>query len=391
MRSIDDELDAMNGGAITVDFSKPQLIRERVGDLHGLELDDVEHVIDPLLPRGFVTLFSSHGGGGKSNLSLAWTGHIACGVPWCGLPTQRGRVLYVTLEDPTFIVRFRLKRIAEQYRLSATAIDQGIEIISGSEIVSAALAINASLDGMKSLLLTRIYDEVREAAIGFDLVILDNASDAFHASENARPDVNQFIRTLAIEIGRRPDHLHTAVLLLAHIDKNAARFGGGENDFSGSTAWHNSTRSRIALLPGIDEQSATLVHQKSNFRPRHPDIPLAWVNKVLVPTTAEAVSDAMLRKARTDADAVLAAIQAAIESGREVPVATSGPNTCFKLLQQFPELGNDLRKAGSARVNAAVIQLQRDGLITLEHYRDTSQRKDRTRWTLAQNTTNGGQ
>ena len=55
-----------------------------------------------------------------------------------------------------------------------------------------------------------------------------------------------------------------AVVLLAHIDKAAARNGGQGNSYSGSTAWHNSARSRLALV----EDEATgleLLHEKANF------------------------------------------------------------------------------------------------------------------------------
>ncbi len=365
--------------------AEPLLKRARVGNLADAESKDVEHVIDPLLPRGFVTLLSSHGGGGKSTLALTLAAHIACGRAWAGLATQRGRVLFVTLEDPTFVVRLRLSQIASQYPLCITSIDDNVEIVSGSEIVGAALAVNSTVNGVKTLNLTRVYEEIRDAAVGFDLVILDNASDAYHASENIRSDVNQFIRTLAIEIGRRPNSRHKAILLLAHIDKVAARNGGGENDYSGSTAWHNSTRSRIALLPSEDGASAKLVHQKSNFRPRNADIPLVWVSKVLVPISAEAVSAARLAKMQSDAEVIYAVVTVALERNLIVSASTSGSNTAYHTLESLPELPVEFsaKSDGKKRVHAAITQLIRDGWLEKQPYTDHYRNK-RLRLVLTQ-------
>ena len=89
---------------------------------------------------------------------------------------------------------------------------------------------------------TRLYDEFRHAAAGATLIVVDNASDAYDGNENERRTVRQFVQLLA-QIARENE---AGVLLLAHIDKAAARDGGKRNSYSGSTAWHNSARSRFA-------------------------------------------------------------------------------------------------------------------------------------------------
>ena len=91
---------------------------------------------------------------------------------------------------------------------------------------------------------TATLGELRAAVGGAGLLIIDNASDAYDGPENDRRQVRTFIRELA-GLGRGNN---AGVMLLAHIDKQAARFGSQGNSYSGSSAWHNSARSRLALV-----------------------------------------------------------------------------------------------------------------------------------------------
>jgi hypothetical protein len=68
-----------------------------------------------------------------------------------------------------------------------------------------------------------------------------------------------------------------AVLLLAHVDKatSKARKAESGEGYSGSTAWHNSVRSRL-FMSRADDGSISLEHQKSNFGKLHDPIKLIW-------------------------------------------------------------------------------------------------------------------
>lgn len=96
-----------------------------------------------------------------------------------------------------------------------------------------------------------------------DLIIIDNASDAFAGSEINRQQVRGFIRQLA---GLAKD-CDAGLILLAHVDKQTSRgmSGAGSESYSGSTAWHNSVRSRVFLSREGASQMLTLEHQKSNY------------------------------------------------------------------------------------------------------------------------------
>ena len=108
--------------------------------------------------------------------------------------------------------------------------------------------------------------------------MVDNASDAFAGDENNRRQVRAFMRML-VEVARAND---AGLVLLAHVDKSAAKFGANRNSYSGSTAWHNSARSRLALTER--DGRIELIHEKHNLGPAAEPVPLFWsASGVLMP------------------------------------------------------------------------------------------------------------
>jgi hypothetical protein len=202
------------------------------------------------------------------------------------------------------------------------------------------------------------------------LVVIDNASDAYDADENHRRSVRGFIRKLA-EIARESG---AAILLLAHIDKAAARNGASGNSYSGSTAWHNSVRSRLALiergpgLPGIE-----LVHEKANFGRRIDSILLRFdEHGVLIP--ADPVDST-----RDDAG-LLACLSRAITGGDIINAARSGPTSTFAICRTLPGFPESL--AEPTAFWRALAKLTESGSIIRESYRNEN-RKTKERWVLA--------
>lgn len=186
------------------------------------------YVIDRLVPRGVVTLLGAHGGAGKSVLGLTFAAHVACGRTWAGQGIDRGRAVIVTLEDPASLVNFRLQRIVEAYALDANDVAGNVVILDGTES-GAALAGETREGGVTTLGHTAAMEELRDAAHGATLIIVDNASDGFDANENDRRMVRAFVRRLA-SIARENN---SGLILLAHIDKMAARHGGAGNTYTG--------------------------------------------------------------------------------------------------------------------------------------------------------------
>lgn len=338
----------------------------------------VTYVVDPLLPRRHVTLLGAHGGAGKSIWVLGIAAHVATGRWWAGCPVEAGRVLYLSLEDDGELVRDRLARTCRAYGLDPAEVASRVQVLDGTG-GDTALVDEVSAYGVRRLVETRLLDELRDAAQGYDLVIVDNASDAFGGDENDRQQVRTFVRLLA-RIARTAG---AAVLLLAHVDKAAARHGAARNSYSGSTAWHNSSRSRLALVEAGD--GIELRQEKLNLAKQANPIPLAWTPEgVLVPVTGQEAGPAADLRAALDAEddaALVAALGAARGSGVTVPTGRTGPaNTQIVLCT----VGLPLHLHGArgrVRFWAAINRLVRIGVVRRETYR-TADSKERERWTL---------
>jgi KaiC/GvpD/RAD55 family RecA-like ATPase len=290
-------------------------------------------VIEGLVPRGVVTLLGGHGGAGKSILGLTLCAHVAAGAhEWAGHRLEDGRVLYVSLEDPAEIVRYRLRNILDAYGLDAAKVSRRLHAVDGTG-GDGVLAFEQSDAGIRRLVFTASLEELVSIAAGVRLIVVDNASDAYDGNENDRRMVRAFIRRLAT-LARE---ISAGLILLAHIDKQAARFGSNGNTFSGSTAWHNSARSRLAL---IEENGAiTLVPEKLNLGRKADPIALTWSQSgVLMPEQGEAGVAGV-----DDAIALLGALLAAKEAGVEVGVARTGNANTHSVLSTFSELPDRLK------------------------------------------------
>jgi len=369
-----------------VEDAEPRLVEVDVTDVMSAHVEPPSFVITPLIPRSHVTLLGGHGGAGKSMLALTWAAHVVCGQPWGRFAGEQCNAVFVSLEDPGELVRFRLRRIIETYGLDAGAVAAGLRILDGTD-ASAALMTEVSEFGARRLVATPTMLEIEQTVAGAGLVVVDNASDAFDGDENNRRQVRTFIRRLAgIAKGNGG-----GVVLLAHIDKHAARYASNGNTYSGSTAWHNSARSRLALV--TDENGGIeLLHEKCNLAKLADPVRLAWSDLgVLTPVAVDAggapAGESLV--AAIDADAVLGVVEMAVAAGITVPTATSGPATAWHALQPLPELGQAYRqKDGKRRVHAALIRLGREGRLVRGLFR-TAYRNDRECWQLPQTTAGG--
>jgi len=348
-----------------------------LADLTTAILPPTRFVIEPLLPRGHITLLGAHGGAGKSVLALIMAAHVTCGQKLADLSITCGRALYISLEDNADLIRWRLRKIVETYELPIESVIHNLTVCDGTG-GDGALAIEQNTFGTTRLVPTVLMEEIRITAAGYDLIIVDNASDAFQGNESDRKQVRMFVRLMLGKIAQDND---AAVLLLAHIDKAAARYGAAGNSYLGSVAWHNSTRSRLALLErnGIIELS----QEKLNLGKKSAPIEFSW-NEVgiLIPainmtsTANTQTTDALLMQ--EDDAIVLAAISNALKVGIDVSTSRSGAVTTYTILEQ--DLSVRFRtKVGKDRFWLAINRLERVGIIHREAYR-TPSRHQRERW-----------
>lgn len=351
------------------------LLEVKLDDVMSACPDAVRYAVNPLMPRRHVTLLGGHGGIGKSSLALAISAHVACGLPFAGLAVEQSTVLFVSLEDEASIVRLRLRSIIEAYGLPAERVLASLRLLDGTQNIATLMTEG---DGFSAQpVFTQAYRELVDAAHGAGLIVLDNASDAFDANENSRRMVRAFMRGL-VDIARERN---AAVVLLAHIDKSAARDGARGNNYSGSTAWHNSARSRLALME--QEGRILLVQEKANLSARAEPLAFMFVDGVPVPEAGIQIEG--LTTESFDHAEILRAFTAANEAGINVPGSlTPGAYSAMKALESLPEYRHTFRgKPGGQRAALAITALIRAGRIRRTEYK-TPNRKNRERLVLVE-------
>jgi hypothetical protein len=335
-------------------------------EIIGAALAPPEFVVDQLVPRRLVTLLSGNGGIGKSTLALVMLVCAAIGRDFLGFASKRGRVVYISLEDEVSLVRWRLHCICSLLGVDPLALRDHLTIVDGTE-GEAALVVERNENGVRSLVPTANLDGLRKLTEGAELVVIDNASDAYDADENQRRMVRGFLRLLT-GIARANNG---AVVLLSHIDKHAAKHGGNGQTFSGSSAWNNSVRSRLAFVE--HDGALELRHEKSNLGKKAAPIRMT-IGEHGVPMPAHGVAqEGALLVADADDDIVLDAIRSAHSMGATIPTAMSGPSTALHALCALPEFPSHLRaRAGRDRVAHALTRLQRAGKIERQSYINAS-------------------
>lgn len=258
-----------------------QQAAEPTPDYVVVPFDDLAHIEPPgpvycwdgYIPVGVVTLLGAHGGTGKSTLALMLAVCTAVGIPLFGHATRQSNVLFFSGEDPAETVRHRLRKVCVFLGVRVADLAGKLHILDatgGNPVLYREDGSGRRGTGT----LTQTYDSLRGYArqhlVG--LVVVDNASDAYDASEIDRAKVRAFMRGL----GQLAVDLVAGMLLLAHVDKSTARgMASGSDAYSGSTAWHNSARSRLFLSRDKDG-SLLLEHQKHNLGKMREPLRLVW-------------------------------------------------------------------------------------------------------------------
>lgn len=336
----------------------------------------VDWLLDGMIPRRHTTMLGGHGGSGKSNLALVISALIAAGKDYGPFHVEHGRVLYLSLEDDAHLATFRLRRIAQKYRLDWGALTGALDLFDGSDS-AAELAVEGAANGVRQLRWTPVMEALEAVAAHYDLIVIDNSSDAYGGNEIERRQVRAFVRRLN-RLARVAD---AGILLLAHIDKAGARHGSQGDSYSGSTAWHNSVRSRLAILKD-DAGRSSLVHEKCNVGPKVEPVPLAWDGPVVFPTDIRLTQAAEQKRAESDVEVLVEAMQEAILAGFTVPASSAGnPNTRTQLMPfgQFEAAFGG--SGGSKRLAKAVVTGLKSGAIAKEVYKD-GHYKERARLVL---------
>jgi RecA-family ATPase len=166
---------------------------------------------------------------------------------------------------------------------------------------------------------TPLFERLFEIALTIKprWVGLDPAANLFAGNENDRSHVQQFIALLT----RIAVQGHTAVVLVSHPSLTGINTGSG---LSGSTAWHNSVRSRLYLKNPATEKGEepdpnlrVLEVMKSNYGPPAEALTLRWKDGLFLPVAAPGSLERMAREQKVD-DLFLKLLDRSAEQGRNL-------------------------------------------------------------------------
>jgi RecA-family ATPase len=177
---------------------------------------------------------------------------IATGRPFFGAPVMQGTVLGFFCEDDDKELMRRQKRICEAMGIRPEEVATRVKLQGrvGLDNMLVTYAGNEPKIGP-------FLAEIRQAVLEHRprLLILDNIAQLFGGDENVRFQVANFCNHVAgLMVG-----MEGAVLLLGHPAK------GETSEYSGSTAWDGSVRSRwfLRYADGDDKGSGRLVLEKA--------------------------------------------------------------------------------------------------------------------------------
>ena len=330
--------------------------------------------VESILPGGHVTMLGGHGGAGKSTLALMLAAAVAAGRPFLGMQSRPGRVLVFSAEDAGPLVRRRLHKICRVMGLDPVQLAQSLRVLDATEhapVLFTEQRINGAAQGAP----TATYDALRQYvdAHAIDVLVVDNASDVYDGDEIKRASVRAFVRSLSLLVRSRGG----AVMLLAHVDKATSRAGrgAGSESYSGSTAWHNSVRSRL-FFTQADAGTWELRHEKSNLGRRRDPLLLVWPDDGL-PQVLENLLPPPLPPA-DNLRAVLALIQSNYSRGEWMAPANNSPRRAGRVLA---DAGNLPPRLTAAAVDQIVTEADRAQLLEVEEYINDG-RKRAKRWKL---------
>ena len=188
---------------------------------------------------GHVTLMVGSGGIGKTLLGQQIGSSLALGQPFVDDVLAPAKVLMWACEDDHDELWRRQVAIAQWLNAGLDAFAENLHIVPRHGLENTLVASEFG-----KLTFSPLLEVLREQAedTGAQVVILDNVAQLYGASENDRHAVTGFLNALS---GALPGK---AILLLAH----PARSAGSE--FSGSSAWENTVRTRLYLGTKLPDQ-----------------------------------------------------------------------------------------------------------------------------------------
>jgi RecA-family ATPase len=330
------------------------------------------------LPCGYCTIAAGHGGAGKSAIELHRAVCIAAAIPFCGLPVERRKVLFVSCEDRADVLHWRLTRICRHLGIELADLDGWLFIL---DLVGID-AILFSPDPRTGNVFTAAYGFLAERMreYGAEVLILDGVTDTFGGNENDRAQVKRFVNSLLALI--QPER--GALLLVAHVNKATASNGSTGEGYSGSTGWNNAPRARWYFFPEIvrDDEGGEraqrtgkliLELQKANHGETGTRIEFQWDGDAHLFIGNAIVTDFDRKhRDREEQTAILRALKTCAAAGITVPAATTGRRTAYHVITA-QSVCLDSMRSGKPSVRRFWRQIEE--MRAMGHIRDSSIRR----------------
>lgn len=327
-------------------------------------------IVPDMLPAGEITLLAANGGTGKSATGLHLAVCLATTRAFHGLPVLGRGVDFVSFEDTAAVIHWRLSRICDALGVRMADLVGRLRIFDGTTCASAWY----SQGEYGATGPTAAFHDMSERIGGPGRVVMvDGSSDTFAGNENNRAQVKAFIRQL-----RRLIAADGALLLMAHVDKVAAKTGSESLGFSGSTGWHNGVRCRWYMFPEGDEEGAptdniVLEVRKNNLGRAGARMVLAFDEDsgTFRRVDSEAPNRGRSFQRADEADAIVAVIRAAWAAGDPIPAAMSGQRTAHSVCEARDDFPASIkgRGAGRRRFYRALEELRAAGAVRVETQR----------------------
>jgi hypothetical protein len=280
---------------------------------------------------GHTTLLVGPGGIGKTLFSQQLGSCLALGCEFVASVPEPLKVLMWACEDDHDELWRRQVSISAWLGTGLEAFTENLVIVPRHGLENALVSTEFG-----KLTFAPLLAELGEQAADLDaeVVVLDNVAQLYGGNENDRHAVTAFLNALAGVLPGR------AIMLLAH----PARSAGSE--FSGSSAWENTARTRLYLgakLPGekadVDEAPNDdvryLARRKSNYSTKDWR-KFNYRDGVLVPEAVEAAGGIVGHlKGQAAERAVLKALERLAAMGVTATDGTTSPRYLPKAMTEY--------------------------------------------------------
>lgn len=231
-------------------------------------------LINDWIPANEISSLYGSGGTGKSLLSLQLAFSVATGMPFLDQEVKtKMPVLAVFCEDNDEELHRRIHDIRKAPEM------EFLDDIDQTDVrLWARVGLNndiarQSKDGndiVEGTFRPELEEQLASMPKGQKLLILDTLSDVYLGDENVREKVNKFVKTHLSSLAIK---YNLTILILAH----PSRSGQKGDMLSGSTAWENAVRNRLAFVPHETVADImVLKRMKSNYAKRGEEIYLNW-------------------------------------------------------------------------------------------------------------------